>query len=188
MLTAAEFARNGYGAWRLLLGDARGLDWLDRSPSGAWRSFRLSIVMLPLYLPFVWLDVHLSGTQAPLLQILIVELSSYAIGWTLMPLVMLYLAPRLQREKEYVGFVVAYNWATLILVLLALPIVLLVAIGFPIELVGFFQLLLNGLVLFYGWNIFRISLRLSPLVAAAFELADFVISVAINQITDALMK
>src|SRR5690348_10433321 len=91
MLTAAEIARNGYGAWRLLLADVRGLDWLDRTPSGAWRSFRLSILMLPLFLPFVWLDVHLTGTQAPLLQILVVELSSYAIGWVLVPLVMLYL-------------------------------------------------------------------------------------------------
>jgi hypothetical protein len=188
MLTAAEIARNGYGAWRLLLADARGLEWLDRSPSGAWRSFRLAILMLPLYLPFIWLDIDLSGTQAPLLRILIVELSSYAIGWSLVPLLMLYIAPLLKREKEYVGFVVAYNWATLILVLLALPIVALVAIGVPIELVGLLQLVLDGVILYYGWNIFRIALRLAPLTAAAFELADFVLSVAINQLTDALMR
>jgi hypothetical protein len=188
MLTAAEIARNGYGAWRLLLGDAHGLDWLDRSPSGAWRSFRLSILMLPLYLPFVWLDVHLSGTQAPLLQILFVELSSYAISWTLAPLLMLYIAPRIQREKEYVGFIVAFNWATLILVLIALPTVALVAIGSPPGVILLLQLVINALVLFYDWTIFKVALRLSPLAAAAFALADFVLGIVINQISDALMR
>jgi hypothetical protein len=164
------------------------MEWLDRTPSGAWRSFRLAFLILPLYLPFIWLDIDLTGTQAPLLQILFVELSSYAISWCLLPLAMLYLVPLIQREKEFVGFIVAYNWSTLVLILLALPIVLLVAIGVSMDFVVLLQLILDGLVLFYGWNIFRFALRLSPLAAAAFELGDFVLSVALNQLTDALMR
>lgn len=189
MLTWPEILRGGYGAWRLLLGDARGLEWLDRSPTGVWRSFRLAILLLPAYALLVWLHLREFGTSAPLPRILVVEISAYTISWTLFPLIMMGLAPMIERERETPGFIVAYNWANLISLGLYLPLALLDKAAFlPEGLVQLLEFVFTVVVVVYGWFIFKTALRLSGLAALPLAAADFVLSIFNAGIGDALIK
>ncbi|MFZ5791535.1 MAG: hypothetical protein ACOY3L_12635 [Pseudomonadota bacterium] len=189
MLTWPEIARGGYGAWRLLLGDARGLEWLDRSPTGVWRSFRLAVLLLPAYALLVWLHLREIGTSAPLPRVLFVEISAYAISWTLFPLIMTGLGPMIDRERETPGFIVAYNWANLINLTLYLPIALLNTTALlPEGLMQSLDLVFTVVFVVYGWFIFKTALNLSGLAALPLAAADFVLSIFIAGISDALIR
>ena len=50
MISKQELLLSLYGAWRLLLRDTKGIEWLDDSPEGFWKSFFCAVVVLPGYI------------------------------------------------------------------------------------------------------------------------------------------
>ena len=59
MLTIPEIVRSVYGVWRLARFDAIGMEWLDRTDEGFWRSFRVAILLLPVELHKGIASLHL---------------------------------------------------------------------------------------------------------------------------------
>ena len=65
----------------------------------------------------------LSFEETPIagpLRVFLVESIAYVIGWVAFPLAMVYVARALGREKRYVNYIVAFNWAQVPQVLLFL--------------------------------------------------------------------
>jgi len=188
MLTRDEVLHGAYGAWRLLLGDRRGLDWIDRSPRGAWRSFLLAPLLYPLDLVNFGILAHLSQSTAPLWRILGAEIASYAIGWTVYPFLMLGLAPLLNREREVLGYISVSNWTSTVISPLFLFLALLLWLGILpdglVNLLSFAQLVL---LFVYGWFVARVALNLSLPLSAGLSVLQLVIMLILSQIAFTLI-
>ena len=177
MLTIPEVAAGLTGALRLARMDAGGLALLDATPAGALRSFRVALLVLPLQavmrLLLLWPDLD----RQPLADVLTAELLIYVLVWTAFPVAMIEITRALGREALYPLYVSANNWANLVASLVYFPAVLLVAAGLmPQELIG----LINIAAIIYAWFIFRSSLQVSGIAAAALVLADLSLFILIN--------
>ncbi|HSV29862.1 MAG TPA: hypothetical protein VLL76_09885 [Candidatus Omnitrophota bacterium] len=121
MSMVAEAASGIYGAWRLARRDPDGLKWFNATPQGFWRSFLAAVLVLPAVLGLEVLDGSLAADNFTGRK-LAVELIAYVIQWTAFPLVMGYVADGLDRGRNYIRFVVAYNWSQVIQMAAFLPV------------------------------------------------------------------
>ena len=72
MISTRELAYGLVGAWRLMRNDASGLQYFDRSPHGALRSFWVMVLAAPAYAVLLMLQFNQFGVaQIGLRQILI---------------------------------------------------------------------------------------------------------------------
>jgi hypothetical protein len=187
VLTGREIAAGAYGAWRLALFDPAGMQWFDRSIEGFWRSFRVAALVAPAYALLLYLH-DLSGSPPPdLARYLVVQAIAYVVMWVAFPLVMAHLAPIIDRDAEYLGFVVAYNWSTILQMAVLLPLAFLLAgrtePGGPASLLALAGQLA---LLVYEWFIVKTALRLGGFAATGLVLLDFVLSLLIGSVTDHL--
>jgi hypothetical protein len=188
MLTRNEVLQGAYGAWRLLLGDRRGLEWIDRSPMGAWRSFLLAPLLFPLDLINIGIAAQLFHSTAPWFQIVIVDLVIYTISWAAYPLLMLALAPALDREREMLGYIAVSNWSSVILTAFSLFLALLLWTDVAADaLTVLLTYVLIAIQFVYGGFIAKIALNVSTPMAAGLSAAQIVLGFVLSQITFALI-
>jgi hypothetical protein len=188
MLTQAELLRGSYGAWRLLLGDANGLKQLDTTPEGMWRSFLLAPLLLPLFALMVVQHAIEIGAGASWPYIFGIELSAYAIGWSAFPLAMSWIAPLIDREREYDAYIAAYNWSNVVQFALVMPLVLIgLAAILPAGIVQVLNIAVSLALLAYGWFIAKTALRLPALGAVAVVALDFIIALFVSTVGDLLI-
>jgi hypothetical protein len=158
-----EIARAVYGAWRLAHLDTAGMNFFDRSVEGFWKSFFAAVLVLPGYA--LLLMMHATGGEdysAGPARILAVESLTYVIAWVAFPLVMFYLTQNIGRSGEYIGFIVAYNWAQVIEIAAYLPVKAVTAGHLlPDPVGGFLSMAVHIVVLAYEWFIARTALRIS---------------------------
>ncbi len=189
MLSLAEIGPALYGAWRLAHFDPKGMGYFDRSLEGFWRSFRVSILVAPLWAAIVAMDVSEMKTTGGWFNILAGESIAYVIGWAAFPLLAFYLTEFVDRRSQYLGFIVAYNWSS----------VIQLALFFPVRLILHSGILPNGLVLLiiyavqigllvYEWFIVRTALNLPGLGAAGIVAIDVFISYLTNHFGDAIAQ
>lgn len=187
MLTRGELIRGSYGAWRLLLGDRLGLDWIDRTPLGAWRSFLLAPVLYPLNLFSSWLVLSQLQPPPSIAEILPVDVIIYTIGWAAYPLLLFWLAPLLDRERQLLGYIAVANWTSTVTTAVSVILALIIASGI---LGALAELLFYGQIAFlfgYGWFVARVALDLRPLAAAGLSLLQIVIGFILSQIMLAMI-
>ena len=167
MVTAAEFARAIYGAWRLALLDRKGLDCFDGTVEAYWKSFNAAAIVAPAYV--LLLFVGLAGADIPggWLVFLAVQALAYVIDWVAFPLIMIHVCDRIGRFDRYLRYIAVHNWSRVLRVAL-LVLVTVLSKGF-----------LGG-ILFYQWFITRNALEVSGRGAAAIVGLDLIITLAIN--------
>jgi len=188
MITRREALLSLYGAWRLFLRDPRGMEWLDDSIDGYWKSFFCALIILPGYVLLrAFAPGELSG-DAGFFRIFAVESITYVIGWVAWPLLMAYVAPLIDREDRYIGYIVAYNWASgpQIAVYLAVLAVQLTGIA-PIGFMAVLSFAALVLVLSYHWYVLRIALDVSPIAAVGFVAGEFVLAQVIRGIGQGML-
>jgi hypothetical protein len=188
MLTLAEIGPGFYGAWRLALFDPSGMRYFDRSLRGFWRSFMVAILAAVPTALLIWL--HLSGLRvdAGPPRILAAETIFYVIGWVAFPLVMFYVVPIIDRVDHYLGFIVAYNWASLIQLLVLLPAYGLAASQMlPPGASQALSFAAWGAILVYEWFVVRTALALPGLAAAGIVLLDVILSLIVDGLADAMV-
>ncbi|MBB3996471.1 hypothetical protein [Aureimonas pseudogalii] len=147
MPSLPEIARYFTGAARLMRGHRDGLDRLDLSADGFWRSFAALVVALPPTM-LSWLEferVERAGLHAGRSEM--ATYSAHALAdltaWLLPILVMTVAARRLGLSKKIVAFVVATNWGGALLTWLFAPyFLLLMAVG-PSEAMQLVGLLIS---------------------------------------------
>ncbi|NKB54714.1 MAG: hypothetical protein GKS00_00085 [Alphaproteobacteria bacterium] len=188
MIARHEVLLSLYGAWRLFLRDPRGLEWLDTSIEGFWKSFFCAVIVLPGYI--LWIAFASSGTgDAGFFRIVTVEGITYVIQWTAWPLLMAYLAPTIDRDEYYIRYIVAYNWSAGIQIAIYM-IVLVVKFtgtasdGFLVTL-GFVA---TVIILSYQWYVARVGLEVSGVGAAGIVAGEFVLGQIIHAIGQSMLQ
>jgi hypothetical protein len=195
VLTAREIVRSVYGVWRLARADPGGMAYFDATEEGFWRSFRVAILVAPAYALLVLLDYALPPPNPDAVPVVVsgtrvvaVELIAYAIGWMAFPLAAHYLAMALARERDYVGYIVAYNWSAVLGIGVMLPIEAIDASGLLPEFLGDALRIAAGIALLvYAWFVARTALRTGGLPAAGFVAMEVMLTVLISTIADSMI-
>lgn len=125
MLTLPEIVRSVYGIWRLARFDAIGMEWLDRTEEGFWRSFRVAILLLPVEIAMTALLVSHIENPEPLPYIAVVVGIGYVISWTAFPVAARPLIVALGRTERYAAYITALNWSRILIYAVVVPLSLL---------------------------------------------------------------
>ncbi len=109
MFSAIEIRAALRGLFLLLRFDAQFVNWFDRSPLGARRSFRLMWLLLPLTLTRLFMVVDAAPDVSPILVATGVA-TYYVLGWIAFPLLLIVIGRALERENQAISALSAYNW------------------------------------------------------------------------------
>ena len=113
------------------------------------------------------------------------ESIAYVIGWVAFPLAAFYLCEAIDRRAQYLGFIVAYNWSTLIQLAILLPALIIALSGIlPAGVAGVLTLAAEAVLLVYEWFIARTALGLPGFGAAGIVVLDVIMSLLINDAGD----
>jgi hypothetical protein len=159
--------------------------FFDQSIRGFWRSFYVAVLAAPLWIVILAVDLSLAHIGGDWARVVIAETITYAIGWVAYPLAAFYLTRIIDRQQQYIGFIVALNWGGLLQLAVMAPAHVVAGTGLlpaDLSVVIFYGALLATLV--YEWFITRTALQLSNLSAIGFVLIDYVVGLLINKIGD----
>ncbi|MFM8989023.1 MAG: YIP1 family protein [Alphaproteobacteria bacterium] len=127
MIRLGEVLAGLHGAWLLARRRPEGLRYMDTSREGALRSFWAAVVALPATLPLVAMRLSHFPPRADALDVALVEVVAYVVGWTAFPVLAHFAARIAEREDRYPALVVACNWTSLaqvVVLLVAAPVTL----------------------------------------------------------------
>ena len=113
------------GAVRLVKLDSQGFDYFGDTAADFWRSFLAAALVAPLFLLYLVIRYAETDTDGSFPVYIAAQVLAYVIAWLAFPLVMLHLAPVLQREDKVIRYLVAYNWLSAIQNGVYLPVVML---------------------------------------------------------------
>jgi hypothetical protein len=184
-------AANGlFGAWRLARFDASGLSFFDASTDGFWRSFHAAAIVAPLYGILIYADLafgHIGDADG--LHFVMIRIIAYVIGWVLFPLVMVEITRAMNREKHYLGYIVAYNWSAVIQYAIFTPIALfLTGDGQLASPVGLLGVGIMGYLQVYTWFVARSALDVPGGTAAMLVVADVILMMLLNIVSEGLIQ
>ncbi len=170
------------GAWRLARLKPDGFAWFDLSADGFWRSFLAVPVVMPLFLGFV--AVQAGGNPPSWAGYFFVEVLGYILAWFTFLGLMVPFARFFGLGPGYVPFVVAYNWAQVLILMLLLPPTLLRAAGLMPGLMTVLIAVLLTLAILYIGLLARLGLRTDWPQTVAVVLIEMVTSYAIRELVD----
>lgn len=169
----------------VLAGDRDAWKRFEVSLNGFWASFAAIVLIAPVYLFAAAIEPAAAG-QAPaavevrspwrLLLILLVQ-------WGLWPLIMYHVARHFDVTRNYIRYIIAYNWSSVIIAAIQAPPLILYAMA-AIGLSGAAVLVLLALLvsLYFRFVVARDGLEVSAPMATALVLADLAISLAVNRL------
>lgn len=168
-------ARNLYGAWRLAHGDRQGMAAFDVSAEGFFRSFRVWLFVIPVQV-LVFLVLPGGAGEADPLLLAVAEAVLIVIAWLAYALGAALILRQAGHERQFAGFMIAYNWAQVLLTVVLVPLVLLLALGgTDSALALLFYWLLQILVIAYIAVIARAATGGGMLLCLALALLDQVV-------------
>lgn len=179
-------------AGRLFLFDAGAMRLFTMSIGGFWRSFLAAAIAAPVFVVIVILQDGLLRANAktptdipPLGPRLALELLSYPLSWVLFPLAMIGLVRLLKITDRYVPYIIAYNWANVIVVLLGLVPLLLYMTGLLDPRAGLAAMaVLRIVIMVYLWFIARTALGVPGFTAAGLVAIDVLLSILMEGLLD----
>jgi hypothetical protein len=163
---------------------------LDTSIEGFWRSFALVLVVAPLAVQTLIGEEAAPADAAAVIEPLtaasiILFAITVLVDWFTFPLVFALLAPSFGLGSRYVPFIVARNWASVIISgIVAIVHVLRIFGLLPIVILPFALLFVLGLALWLSYVIVRTTLSVSITMALPIVVLDFLLSLVIWAISD----
>lgn len=121
MISFAEFEVALLGLLRLARFDAAFAGFFDLSPQGARRSFRLSIWLLPIYLFMSHLNAQWPE-DTNLVRVVMAEIIGFSLSWTCFSLLLVNIAPMIDRQSRIYGAIAIYNWLSVLFAAMQIPI------------------------------------------------------------------
>ena len=177
MIKTEEVVTGLYAAWRLFLRDRRAVALFDDSYSGVVKSFFCAVVVLPVYVLLLFFEPGATGANAGVFRLVGANLIAYVLLWVAWPLLMAYVAPAIDRGKEYCRYVAAGNWAVGPQMLVQLIVLLLAISGFAskpvLELASLIALFI---VLLYHLFILRVVLRVGLFVGIGLVFGNVILN------------
>jgi hypothetical protein len=174
MISIAEFEIALRGLLRLARFDAGFSGFFDLSKDGARRSFLLALPLLPVNLLLFNLNITWPDGSDPM-RIGAAELIGYALGWVLLPLLLLWCGHAFKMGPKVFGAVAVYNWLSVLSIAIQLPISIAIRFGFD-PTIG--AVLSEGGVIFITaceFFAFKRLLGVAFEAALALAIADFII-------------
>ncbi len=177
------------GAFEVMLGRPDGLDRLDTSVDGFWRSFGAVILVAP----FAFLSLlsqqalstqagassGLTGAQITLDGIALL------VDWFTFPIVFAVLARPFGLGSRYVPFIVARNWASVVIAAMVSIVHILHLVGvLPSAAMPYALLLAIAVSLRFSYVIVRTTLFVSMALALPIVLFDLLLSLTIWSLFD----
>ena len=173
------------GAWQLMLGRPEGLNRLDTSLEGFWRSFAAVILIVP----FALLASLSQGVIAADAGVTVEPLSGSGLtlqgitilaDWFAFPIVFAALAKPFGLGSRYVPFIVARNWASVIMSAMVGAVHVLHLVGILSGLLTPFVLIIVfAVTLRFAYVIARIALAVSMGMALPVVMLDLLISLTL---------
>lgn len=189
MIPIRDIVSGLYGAYRLARLDRSGVKYFDQSLQGFWRSFFAAVLVLPLYMALIALRFGEPGLTQNTFRYVSIELIAYVVSWVAFPLIMLPFARQFDREENYLGFIVAYNWASVLQSLFYLPIAMMVVTQtIPIDYAGIISFLAISIIMVYVWFIARVVLDVPTSTAIAVVGFDVILSIIIRALSEGMMR
>ena len=189
MPTIVEFVYVLRGLGRLVQFDAGGLGYFDRSIEGFWRSFRVALLIAPLYAILIPFDLEMIQPTAGWQHIMITEILAYIVSWLLYPLVAYEICRLIGREAEYPGYIVVYNWSKLLIVTAQVVVWLPALMGIAAaETSHSLESLVRFVFLIYLWFIARAALRIDAFSAIGMVFTSYILTLVLNIVHAALLK
>lgn len=181
MAILSEAATSIYGAYRLAHFDPGGMTYFDTSERGFWHSFYAAVIVAPFYALLLAVSFPTLRPAPDPLPFAVTESIAYVIAWTAFPLVMAAVTRRLARWDRFIGYIVAYNWASVVQNAVFIPVNLAWSAGLVGGDAGFLMWLIAVLlILAYSWFIARTALALTPLGAAGIVVLDVTLNLLIS--------
>ena len=178
------------GALEVMLGRPEGLNRLDTSLDGFWRSFGAVVLVAPFALLSLLsqqpLAVEAGRPPAPLTG---ARLALYGIAllvdWFAFPLVFALLARPFGLGSRYVPFIVARNWASVIIGAMVAVVHVLHLLGvLPTVLLPYALLVAIAVSLRFSYVIARTTLLVSMAMALPIVILDLLLSLTIWSLFD----
>ena len=177
-----DIAEHLAGAWDLFRGDANGLERMDTSFDGFWRSFAAILLVLPVYGLYLIGEQRMAEAQEAAIDVsagyyIFSRGAALLVDWLAFPVLMIGIVYLLDCRSRYVPYVVAYNWGGVILsVLVATPTILFGFGLIPMTLASILTLVGLVLAIRYRYIIARVALFATIPVAAALVATEFLLS------------
>jgi hypothetical protein len=169
------------GAWRMMTGKPDGLKLLDISADGFWNSFFAIVVALPALI-VGWVGIanelgelggDFGGRLSIVLRLAVIDM----LAWVIPLLGLGLVARQVGIADRYVHFVVASNWASVVLVWLMLPLAILnLLVPGAVELNDALSLLVFLAALVLTWRMTNAVLAKGPAIATAVFVAVLFVS------------
>lgn len=183
----AETKRGLEGAWAIARRDPDAMSRFDLTVEGFWASFFAAVVAAPGYLLLLVDQYSTQGLGAHLGEVAFIELLAYGVGWAIFPLAALPLTQALGLGHRYVPLVVASNWGSVLQVaLLVCTTVVASVLPEPMRLTLALAAMLVALT--YQWQVFRVSLQSTGLIATGLVIVDILISVLVQRTADVFLQ
>lgn len=173
------------GALCLVKLDIQGFTYFGNNKKNFWRSFLGAGLIAPVFVLYLTLQYLNSAYQGSFLFYLIAQILAYSIAWLTFPLIMLYLAPVLQRRHQMLHYLIAYNWVSVIQNGAYLPVVMLGISGiFPEKITNFLAITVLVWVLSLNLFIARKALKVSFATGAGIVVMDLLLGLLIEVLTN----
>ena len=186
----ANLADNLAGAWAIMRGRADGLIRLDLSLEGFWRSFAAIVLLAPFaVLAFISQQrLAAAAGEDPATGGIGLEAVALLVDWLAFPLVFAILARPLGVGGRYVPFIVARNWAAVIIAAMLAVVDGAHVLGLiPSQFTPVLQLVAVAVALRFFYVIARTTLGVPVAVAIPIVVLDILISLTIWATLDRLV-
>jgi len=189
MNALAAIRENLAGAWQVMLGRAEGLNRLDTSLEGFWRSFAAVILLAPFALLSLLSQRPLQAGTAPAVPLsggmLAWDGLALLVDWFTFPLIFALLARPLGLGPRYVPFIVARNWASVVIAAMVAVVHALHLLGvLPTAVMPYVLLVAVAVALRFSYVIARTSLAVSVALALPIVVLDLLISLVVWSVLD----
>jgi hypothetical protein len=115
-----EIIRALQGAWLLARFKPEGMAWFNITADGFWRSFFAAALLAPFAV--ITSAIFYSEATVGLVRYVGVDVIHYVLAWSVFPVAMIFVARALKLTEQYVGFIIAYNWFTVIVQAVFFPL------------------------------------------------------------------
>jgi hypothetical protein len=181
----SEISFGVFGAWRLFRLDPKGMTYFDTSLEGFWKSFFAAVLVAPAYAIILAIELSDAETIAHPASIVIIQTLAYVISWLAFPLASFYVIQKMGRASRFVGYIVAFNWSSVIQLAIFLPFSLLAVSGvLPDPITNLIGLAAFIVIMGYKWFITRTALDITGPPAVGLVLLSVVIDLIVRGITN----
>ena len=183
--TGREIVYALYGAWRLLRLDRNGMAYFDRSVDGFWKSFFAAVLVAPGYAILLFLHYGTVEIQVGLAHLLAVQLLAYVLQWVAFPVAVHRLCEIMGKERAFLGYIVAFNWASTLQIAILVPAAVVgSSLLLPLPAAAMIYYSATAIVLAYKWYITRVALDIAGWPASGFVILDLVLGIFITTFAD----